>query len=96
VVLGLGLALLVIGYAGYFFGKLIQASVSRQREFLADASAVQFTRNPGGVTGALKKIGGYAIGSSLDTHRAAGISHFFFAQAFEVELRRPLGHAPAP
>jgi Zn-dependent protease with chaperone function len=81
-VIGAGFALMVIGYVGYFFGKLIQASVSRQREFLADASAVQFTRNPGGVTGALKKIGGYAIGSSLDTHRAAEISHFFFAQAF--------------
>jgi hypothetical protein len=81
-VVGAGFALLVIGYVGYFFGKLIQASLSRQREFLADASAVQFTRNPGGVTGALKKIGGYAIGSSLDTHRAAEISHFFFAQAF--------------
>ncbi len=82
VILGIGLALLVVGYVGYFFGKLIQASLSRQREFLADASAVQFTRNPGGVTGALKKIGGYAIGSSLDTHKASGISHFFFAQAF--------------
>jgi Zn-dependent protease with chaperone function len=82
VVLGIGLALLVIGYIGYFFGKLIQASLSRQREFLADASAVQFTRNPPGVTGALKKIGGYAIGSSLDTHKASEISHFFFAQAF--------------
>jgi len=82
VILGVGLALLVVGYVGYFFGRLIQASVSRQREFLADASAVQFTRNPGGVTGALKKIGGYAIGSSLDTHRAAEIGHFFFAQAF--------------
>jgi Zn-dependent protease with chaperone function len=82
VILGIGVALLVIGYAGYFFGKLIQASLSRQREYLADASAVQFTRNPGGVTGALKKIGGYAIGSTLDTHRAAGISHFFFAQTF--------------
>jgi len=82
VVLAIGLALLVIGYIGYFFGRLIQASVSRQREFLADASAVQFTRNPGGVTGALKKIGGYAIGSTLETHRAAEIGHFFFAQAF--------------
>ncbi|HEY5078311.1 MAG TPA: M48 family metallopeptidase [Opitutaceae bacterium] len=82
VILGIGVALLVVGYAGYFFGKLIQASLSRQREYLADASAVQFTRNPGGVTGALKKIGGYAIGSTLDTHRAAGISHFFFAQTF--------------
>ncbi|HXQ80782.1 MAG TPA: M48 family metallopeptidase [Opitutaceae bacterium] len=82
VILAVGLALLVIGYVGYFFGRLIQASVSRQREFLADASAVQFTRNPDGVTGALKKIGGYAIGSTLDTHRAAEIGHFFFAQAF--------------
>ena len=82
VVLGIGLALLVVGYVGYFFGRLIQASVSRQREFLADASSVQFTRNPEGITGALKKIGGYAIGSSMDTHKAAGISHFFFAQAF--------------
>ena len=82
VILGIGLALLVIGYIGYFFGRLIQASVSRQREFLADASAVQFTRNPDGVTGALKKIGGYAIGSTLETHRAAEIGHFFFAQAF--------------
>jgi Zn-dependent protease with chaperone function/uncharacterized tellurite resistance protein B-like protein len=83
VVLGIGLTLLVVGYVGYFFGRLIQASVSRQREFLADASAVQFTRNPDGVTRPLKKIGGLAIGSSLETHRAAEISHFFFAQAFE-------------
>src|ERR1039457_750285 len=86
VVLGIGLALLAIGYIGYFFGRLIQASVSRQREFLADASAVQFTRNPDGVTGALKKIGGYAIGSELDTHRAAEIGHFFFAQAFASDF----------
>ena len=77
-----GAALLVIGYVGYFFGRLIQAAVSRQREFLADASAVQFTRNPGGVTGALKKIGGYALGSSLQTHKATEIGHFFFAQGF--------------
>ena len=54
----LGLLLLVIGYIGVFFGRLIQAAVSRQREFLADASSVQFTRNPEGITGALKKIGG--------------------------------------
>ena len=82
-VLGIGLALMIIGYVGYFFGRLIQASLSRQREYLADASAVQFTRNPAGITTALKKIGGYAIGSNLETHRAAEISHFFFAQAIE-------------
>ncbi len=82
VMLAVGLALLIIGYVGYFFGRLIQAAVSRQREFLADASAVQFTRNPGGITGALKKIGGYALGSSMQTHNAEQLGHFFFAQGF--------------
>jgi len=77
-----GLALLVIGYVGYFFGRLIQAAVSRQREFLADASSVQFTRNPAGITGALKKIGGYALGSSLQSTKSTAIGHFFFAQGF--------------
>ena len=52
-----GSTLLIYGYVGYCFGRLIQAAVSRQREFLADAAAVQFTRNPAGVAGALKKIG---------------------------------------
>jgi Zn-dependent protease with chaperone function len=81
-----GLALLIIGYVGYFFGRIIQAAVSRQREFLADASAVQFTRNPLGLSGALKKIGGYALGSSLQTSKAAAIGHFFFAQSFRSGL----------
>ncbi|HXB02916.1 MAG TPA: M48 family metallopeptidase [Opitutaceae bacterium] len=78
----IGLVLMIIGYIGYFFGRLIQAAASRQREFLADAASVQFTRNPAGIGGALKKIGGYAVGSSIETHRAIEISHFFFAQAF--------------
>jgi len=82
-ILAVGVALLIIGYVGYFFGRLIQAAVSRQREFLADASAVQFTRNPEGLTGALKKIGGFALGSSLDSQKSAAIGHFFFAQGFE-------------
>jgi Zn-dependent protease with chaperone function/uncharacterized tellurite resistance protein B-like protein len=77
-----GVALLIIGYVGYFFGRLIQAAVSRQREFLADASSVQFTRNPGGMTGALKKIGGYALGSSMLSNQSGEIGHFFFAQSF--------------
>ena len=77
-----GAALLIIGYVGYFFGRLIQAAVSRQREFLADASSVQFTRNPGALTGALKKIGGYALGSSMQSNKSAAIGHFFFAQGF--------------
>lgn len=82
IVLAVGLVLLVLGYVGYFFGRLIQAAVSRQREFLADASAVQFTRNPAGITGALKKIGGYALGSNIQTNKASELSHFFFAQGF--------------
>ncbi|HTL68571.1 MAG TPA: M48 family metallopeptidase [Lacunisphaera sp.] len=81
-VLAAGVALMIIGYIGYFFGRLIQAAVSRQREFLADASSVQFTRNPAGITGALRKIGGYAIGGDIADHRSAQLSHFFFAQAF--------------
>jgi Zn-dependent protease with chaperone function len=75
----LGIALLVIGYIGVFFGRLIQAAVSRQREFLADASSVQFTRNPNGITGALKKIGGLGEnGSRLGHAHAEELSHMFF------------------
>jgi Zn-dependent protease with chaperone function len=83
VILAIGLALMIIGYIGYFFGRLIQAAVSRQREFLADASAVQFTRNPGGLTGALRKIGGYALGGNIIDKHGAEFGHFFFAQAFK-------------
>jgi len=75
----LGLLLLVTGYIGVFFGRLIQAAVSRQREFLADASSVQFTRNPGGITGALKKIGGLGeTGSRLSHAHSEELSHMFF------------------
>jgi len=75
----LGLLLLAVGYIGVFFGRLIQAAVSRQREFLADASSVQFTRNPQGITGALKKIGGLGeTGSRLSHAHAEELSHMFF------------------
>lgn len=77
-ILGLGLGLLVIGFAGTFFGNLIKASVSRQREFLADASAVQFTRDKNSIAGALKKIGGYSLGSELETSQAPSMSHAYF------------------
>ncbi|MDA1278235.1 MAG: M48 family metallopeptidase, partial [Verrucomicrobia bacterium] len=72
----LGLALIVIGAIGVFFGRLIQAALSRQREFLADASAVQFTRNPAGLSGALQKIGG--AGSKVESAHAGEASHMFF------------------
>jgi Zn-dependent protease with chaperone function len=72
-------ALFVIGYIGVFFGNLIMAAVSRTREFLADASAVQFTRNPAGISGALQKIGGLTAGSRIMNHNSAQASHLFFA-----------------
>ncbi len=75
----IGLALVVIGGIGLLAGRLIKAAVSRQREYLADAAAVQFTRNPAGLAGALKKIGGLAAGSRLNTPRAEEASHLFFS-----------------
>ncbi|MGH7982441.1 MAG: M48 family metallopeptidase [Candidatus Udaeobacter sp.] len=75
----LGLALIVVGWPGVFFGRLIQSAVSRQREMLADAAAVQFTRNPAGLAGALKKIGGLAYGSRIESPHAEEASHLFFA-----------------
>jgi Zn-dependent protease with chaperone function len=74
-----GIGLLIIGYLGVLFGNLIKAAVSRQREFLADASAVQFTRNPQGIAGALKRIGGLTSGSRVNAPGASEISHAFFA-----------------
>ncbi len=74
----LGIALLVVGYIGVFFARLIKASISRQREFLADASAVQFTRQTDGIAGALKKIGGLAEGSKLASHNGEEVSHMLF------------------
>ncbi len=77
----IGLALYVIGYVGVFFANLIKAAVSRQREFLADASAVQFTRNADGIAGALKKIGALAEGSTIRNPRAEEASHMFFGSS---------------
>jgi Zn-dependent protease with chaperone function len=75
----LGFGLIAIGYIGVFFGRLIQASVSRQREFLADASSVQFTRNRDGIGGALAKIG--QTGSRVTHPRTEAASHMFFGAA---------------
>jgi Zn-dependent protease with chaperone function len=72
-----------VGYIGVFFGRLIQAAVSRQREYLADAAAVQFTRNPAGIGGALLKIEESAMqggtGSRVHNAHAEEAGHFFFA-----------------
>lgn len=90
----LGIALMVVGWLGTFFGNLIKAAVSRQREFLADASAVQFTRNPEGIGNALKLIGGYGSGSEIhNTHRSE-VSHLFFGQAINRLSQMQATHPP--
>jgi Zn-dependent protease with chaperone function len=81
-----GLGLFILGYLGKFFGSLIKAAVSRQREFFADASAVQFTRNPDGIAGALKRIGGYDDGSIIETPASEELSHTFFAAGIKFSV----------
>lgn len=88
-----GLALLAIGYLGVFFGRLIQAAVSRQREMLADASSVQFTRNPEGIAGALFKIG--LKGGYLDTtSHASDMNHMCFGESARMKLTSLLASHP--
>ncbi len=73
------LAIMIIGYIGVFVGRILQAAVSRNRERLADASAVQFTRNPQGLVGALLKIAGVSAGSKLQTPDKEEVAHMLFA-----------------
>lgn len=80
---GVGAGLVAIGYTGTFFGNLIKSAVSRQREYLADASAVQFTRNNQGIAGALKKIGNHLQGSNLRAANASEFSHMYFASGLK-------------
>ena len=89
-----GVTLLVIGSIGVFFARMIQAAISRQREYLADASAVEFTRDPSGIAGALKKIGGQEHGSDINNAKAGEASHMFFADggmfSYGFETHPPL------
>jgi len=75
----IGLGLAVLGWIGLFFARIIKAAVSRQREFLADASAVQFTRQTNGIADALKKIGGYSERSYIRSVDPEEVSHMLFA-----------------
>ena len=78
-VLVAALVAMAIGYLGLFFGRMIKAGVSRSREMLADASAVQFTRQTAGLSGALKKIGGVGDGAKLEhAGDAEEVSHMLF------------------
>ena len=75
----IGLGLTILGWIGLLFARIIKAAVSRQREFLADASAVQFTRQTDGIANALKKIGGFSEGSYIQRVDPEEVSHMLFA-----------------
>ncbi len=83
VIIGAAVALLVVGYIGLFFGRLIKAAISRQREFLADASAVQFSRDSMGIANALYRIKTNGKGSLLDSSHAEDMSHMCFGSALK-------------
>ena len=74
----IALAVMIVGYVGVFFGRWIKAGVSRSREYLADASAVQFTRQTAGLAGALKKVGGLPEGSKIENPEVEEVSHMLF------------------
>jgi Zn-dependent protease with chaperone function len=94
IVLILGLGLTVIGYIGQLAGRLIKAAISRQREYLADASAVQFTRNRDGIGGALKKIAAWKHGSVLADSGAEEVSHMLFANGLQQQFSGLLATHP--
>jgi len=78
-------AVMVVGYIGLFFGRWIKSAVARQREYLADASAVQFTRDPGGIGGALKKIAVYSEASYLNVE-SEEVSHMLFGDGQPMSM----------
>ncbi|HAG96095.1 MAG: protease [Pseudomonadales bacterium] len=90
----LGLALMLIGYVGLFFGRLIKAAISRQREFLADASSVQFTRNPDGIASALYAIQHYSGNSLLMGAHAEDMNHMCFGETVKMQLSSMLATHP--
>ncbi len=81
VMLFIGVFLIAVGSLGLLFARLIQAAVSRQREFLADAAAVQFTREPDGLKGALLKIGGWRYQSRVEHPASEALNHMFFSSS---------------
>jgi Zn-dependent protease with chaperone function len=80
----IGVIVCIIGFTGLFFARMIKASVAREREFLADASSVQFTRNPDGIAGALDQIRASERGTLIRHRYAEEVSHMFFGQSIDV------------
>lgn len=94
--IGMGVSLMVIGWSGLVFGNMMRAAVTRQREYLADASAIQFTRNPEGLASALKKIGGAGVETSVGGKGAQQAAHFFFAPVFKPGIMLALFRTHPP
>ncbi|MBO0610235.1 M48 family metalloprotease [Myceligenerans salitolerans] len=90
----IGLALIIAGAIGMGVGRLIQAAVSRQREYLADATAVQYTRQTAGLAGALKKIAGLRESSSIRNPRADEVGHMLFGSAKGLRGQLLATHPP--
>ena len=87
----------LIGYGGVFFSELIKAAVNRQRETLADAAAVQFTRNPRALASALKKVAGHPYAPLIFHPASRSFSHLFFAQGLDSTFAGALAtHPPLP
>lgn len=80
-IVAIGAGVLIIGYIGLFFGRIIKSAISRQRELLADACSVQFTRYPQGLTSAFKRMQLLKVGSKLQTDKVEDISHLCFGEA---------------
>ncbi len=92
-----GAGLFAVGYIGLFFGRLIKAAISRQREFLADASAVQYTRDKEGIASALDKIASFHAHSLLNTNKAEEMSHLCFGESVKQSVFSLLAtHPPIP
>lgn len=97
-----GVLLRILGWFGEIFAKILQAAVSRQREFLADASAVQFTRNPEGIAGALKVLAHDVVhndaeeysGSEIQQEDSQAFAHLFFAKALHSKFDWFATHPP--
>lgn len=77
--LAAGVAMMVLGSLGVLAGRILQAALSRRREELADASAVQFTRNPAGLANALKRIAASPLSTTVRAVRREEIGHMLFA-----------------
>ena len=84
----------LLGYGGVLFGDLLKAAVNRQREILADASAVQFTRHPEALANALKKVAGHPYASLMFHPNSRTFSHLFFAQGLDSTFAGLLASHP--